>query len=113
VDIPNLKGINYFLIWFFNKELIAKHNLSIMDKNNFSGLFDNLRLLPVFCDYYGVFNFGLFQVKERSFRYFILQFCYKLQRGLNFIFNTLFKNRNINSKYLSSHLLYIGIKNDS
>ena len=113
MDIPNLKGINYFLTWLFNKKLIPKHNLSIMDKNNFSGLFDNLRLVPVFRDYYGIFNFGLFQAKARSFSCFILQFCYKVQRGLNFIFNTLFKNRNITNRYLSSHLLYIGIKNDS
>ncbi|UCC80212.1 MAG: methyltransferase domain-containing protein [Candidatus Zixiibacteriota bacterium] len=108
VSIPNLRGINYLLTRFFDKRLIAMHNLNIMRKSNFANLFDQECLQTLFCDYYGTFWFGLFQTKPASVKNFILAFCFKLQLLLNIIFRVLFRNKGKESSFFSPFLLFVG-----
>ena len=111
VSIPNIRGVNRFLANFFNKDIVKIHNLSIMDAKIFSGLFENDSLKKVFCDYYGIFSSYLFNTPEgSSFSRFLLFFCRAFQRILNPILRILSERVNLNSRFFSPYLLYIGIK---
>ncbi|MGA9771355.1 MAG: glycosyltransferase [Blastocatellia bacterium] len=112
ISIPNLNGINYALGRFFHKELIPLHNLSIMRKQEFISLFDNQGLSPLFCDYYGTFNFGLFNTKRGTFQSLALSCCMKLQLILNIALRLLFKERGAESMSFSPSLMFIGKKTD-
>jgi SAM-dependent methyltransferase len=110
VIIPNLRGINYFLGYVFNKKALLIHNLKIMQKNEFSGLFNPQLLDTKLCKYYGTFDFALFNTKEGSPLRFLLSFCLMCQAFLNVIFPVLFKNKGAESSFFSPYLIYIGTK---
>lgn len=110
VSIPNLRGANYILTWIFNRELISMHNINIMQKRVFSQLFDKERLLTLLCDYYGTFNFLLFNTKKNSPMRFVLSFCHKLQLILNVVFHLMFKDKGAESRLFSPYLIFIGLK---
>jgi O-antigen/teichoic acid export membrane protein/GT2 family glycosyltransferase/2-polyprenyl-3-methyl-5-hydroxy-6-metoxy-1,4-benzoquinol methylase len=110
ISIPNLNGVNYALGRFFHKELIPLHNLSIMRKQEFKGLFDDQGLSPLFCDYYGTFNFGLFNTKRGTFQSLALSCCMKLQLIINIALRLLFKEKGAESMYFSPSLMFIGKK---
>jgi 2-polyprenyl-3-methyl-5-hydroxy-6-metoxy-1,4-benzoquinol methylase len=112
VSIPNLRGINYFLSWFFNKEVIAIHNLDIMEKDRFSKLFQKENLSPLFCDYYGTFDLTLFNTKEHSPMRHLLAISRKLQLGLNVGFRLFLKDRGAENRMISPHLIYIGVNKE-
>ena len=110
VSIPNLRGANYILQWIFNKELLSLHNINIMQKSEFSQIFDKVCLSTLFCDYYGTFNFGLFITKGNSPLRFVLTSCKILQLVLNMVFRLLFRNGGVESRLFSPYLLFIGVK---
>ena len=110
ISVPNLRGLNYLLARAFHKELIAMHNLTIMAKSRFKELFDQNAVSEIFCDYYGTFNFGLFNARENSVRNSILGLCMKAQLLLNFAFRIIFRERGAESAYFSPVLLFVGRK---
>jgi SAM-dependent methyltransferase len=110
VIIPNLRGINYFLGYVFNKEILPMHNMTIMRKEKFCRLFDAEILECKFCEYYGTFDFGLFNTKEGSPLRFLHGFCKMCQAFLNVIFSVLFKNKGAESGFFSPYLIFIGVK---
>jgi SAM-dependent methyltransferase len=110
VAIPNLRGINYGLTWFFWKELLSMHNLSIMKRDAFSKLFDTQALIGLFCDYVGSFSFRLFDARPGSKKGPVLALCCKAQLVLNAILRTLFKAGGLEHRWFSTHLVFIGLK---
>lgn len=110
ISVPNLNGLNYALGQFFHKELIPLHNLHIMQKPAFMKLFDGLGVTPLFCDYYGTFNFGLFNTGQSRTLTLLLGFCLKLQWALNIVLRLLFKDRGAESRAFSPALIFIGVK---
>jgi SAM-dependent methyltransferase len=110
ISIPNLRGINYYLSWILHKEVIAIHNIEIMEKERFKKLFDESRLEPLFCNYYGTFDFTLYNTKENSSLRYALSVCRKLQLGLNAGFRLLFGSGSVEHRYFSPQLLFIGVK---
>ena len=110
IIIPNFRGINYFLQSFFNKEIISMHNLDIMEKQKFLKLFDNEYLKTLYCNYFGTFNFGLFNIKKDFLRNFLQKACDRLQWMLNFIFYFLLRNKGLEHKFFSPYLIFIGKK---
>ena len=110
ISIPNLRGANYSLQWVFNKELLPMHNTHIMEKREFLRLFDQEVLSALFCDYYGIFNFGLFISRSSSPLCFLLICCKILQLMLNVIFHLLFRTKGPESGLFSPYLLFIGVK---
>jgi SAM-dependent methyltransferase len=110
VSVPNLRGLNGSLQRFFDKSLLPIHNLHIMEKSCFSKLFERDDLIPLFCNYYGLFNFNLFIAKKGSIRWFLLAFCKVQQLLLNLVFRLLFGKRGCESKTFSPYLLFIGVK---
>lgn len=110
IIIPNLRGLNYVLGMMFHREVIAIHNLEIMQKDVFSSLFEHQNLRPLFCDYNGVFSFYLFNTKETSPMRHVLKACFHLQLILNAAFHLLFKNKPVESRWSSPSLIFIGVK---
>ncbi len=111
VGIPNFRGVNYALLWFFNREMISMHNIDIMNKQNFSRSFDKKYISPSFCGYFGIFNFSLFGTKNNLKR-FVLIFFNSFQLILNVIFRILFKDKRIENKLFSPYLMFCGMKKD-
>ena len=113
ISIPNLIGFNYLLAHAFNKDVIAIHNLDIMRKPVFRSLFDESQFDPQFCDYYGTFNFGLFNVGDNSLLRALLSVCMKIQVVLNITFRLLFGRAGAESRFFSPALIFIGVKKES
>jgi cyclopropane fatty-acyl-phospholipid synthase-like methyltransferase len=59
VQIPRLTGLNYWVARLFNRDTLAMHNLSIMQKTAFQELFTGLPVQQHVCDYVGVVKLQL------------------------------------------------------
>jgi 2-polyprenyl-3-methyl-5-hydroxy-6-metoxy-1,4-benzoquinol methylase len=110
ISIPNLGGFNRTLQGTFDRRLLAIHNLQIMSKGTFAALFEREGLAPLFCDYLGTLNFGLFVAPKWSAPWFLLSSCKALQVLMNPILRVLFGRRGCESPALSPYLIFIGIK---
>jgi SAM-dependent methyltransferase len=109
VSIPNLRGVNYVLQRFFNKDILPMCNISIMEKDKFAALFDDERLSMQYCGYYGTFNFNLSMAKH-PVRRIVLVCCKVIQLLLNAVFRLLFGKKGLESETFSPYLLFIGVK---
>lgn len=112
IDIPNLRGLNYALTSLFAPRLIAIHNLTIMKMREFRKLFDDARLTPLVCRYYGTFNFDLFSDEARpgvpaQKALALVQYARPV---LNLAFRRLFGDRGADNAWTSPYLIYIGRK---
>jgi SAM-dependent methyltransferase len=66
VSIPNLSGLNYFMVKRFEPELLPLHNLTIMKLDKFKTLFERPSLEPEFCGYKGGLNLLMALVNDES-----------------------------------------------
>jgi glycosyltransferase involved in cell wall biosynthesis/O-antigen/teichoic acid export membrane protein/2-polyprenyl-3-methyl-5-hydroxy-6-metoxy-1,4-benzoquinol methylase len=110
ISIPNLNGLNYALGSLFHKEIIPLHNLTIMEKGEFTKLFDDQGISPLLCRYYGTFNFGLFNARKSFLSELALKLCMKVQLVLNVLLRLLFKGRGVEHSKFSPSLIFIGVK---
>jgi 2-polyprenyl-3-methyl-5-hydroxy-6-metoxy-1,4-benzoquinol methylase len=110
VIIPNIRGINYLFGYLFNKKILPLHNMAIMRKSEFDGLFNTQLLDTKLCNYYGTFDFVIFNTREGSPLRFLLSFCQMCQAVLNVIFPCLFKDKGAESSFFSPYLIYIGVR---
>jgi SAM-dependent methyltransferase len=109
IGIPNLRGLNRAMQYFFERSLLRMHNLGIMEKEKFTQLFDKELLSIEYCGYYGTFNFNLF-IANRPFRKLILNCCKVIQLLLNAVFRLLFGKKGKESKTFSPYLICVGIR---
>lgn len=110
VIVPNLRWINYFLIYVFNRKVPGMCNIKVMQKDEFRQLFSEELLEDKFCDYYGTFDFGVFNTEEDSPLRFLLRFCKMWQAFFNATFPLLFRDKGAESRFFSPYLMYIGTK---
>lgn len=110
LSIPHLEGMNYRLALFFNRAAVAVHNLEIMKLERFLALFSDLPLCARYCDYFGVFDFGLFNTPPADPRRFLLTCGMRIQRLLNLAYYAKYGRRVIRSPRWSPYLLYIGTR---
>ena len=110
IIIPNFRGLNNKLFAFFNPEVLKMHNLEIMKLNNFRKTFSDLGLEEKYCNYYGTFNFGMFNTPQKGVKYWIHRFLIRFQVLLNILFIFVFGNRGCENRYFSPYLIYIGRK---
>jgi SAM-dependent methyltransferase len=108
VSIPNLRGLNYALVRFFHPEVIAIHNLTIMQKDAFAKLFEREDLETVFCDFYGTFSFYVFNAQQHSARRHAMNAAYRVQPLLNLGFRSVFGDHGFETAFCSPYLLYVG-----
>ena len=110
VSIPNLAGVNYHLAKFFDKDLLRLHNLEIMAQEPFRELFEEAPLEPLYCGYYGTFDFYLFYSHAETWRGKVARMCHTLQPAFNYAFRTLLKDKGAETRTFSPSLLFIGRK---
>lgn len=109
IVVPNLTGINKLLVYLFCGEIMKMHNIEIMHINNILEIVRNMKLISIYCNYYGIFNFGLFKT-QNFFRKIILNICNIIQIFMNVLFRYLLKYNFKESKYCSPYILFIGKK---
>jgi SAM-dependent methyltransferase len=110
VTVPNLRGINYWLTWFFQRDFLKVHNLSIMQRSTFARLFERDDLASLYCDYFGAFNVGLSYPKPNSVKEKILTGLRQAQPLLNALYRLAFKPGQAEHRWLSSYLIFVGRK---
>ncbi len=110
VTVPNLRGANYALAQLFDETAIPRHNVKIMRRNVYRGLFERNDLQELFCDYYGTFSFYLFTAGDSMLRKSALKAAYKVQPMLNVAFRTILGARGAESASFSPFLIYVGRK---
>ncbi len=110
ITIPNLRGINYLVLKLFYKELLDIHNLDIMRKAEFAKLFDNEKLTPLFCDYYGTLTLDVTAARKNSPIRFILSAIKKLELITNLILHIVLRGHDLNSRFTSPYLIFVGVK---
>lgn len=108
IMIPNLKGIYYPLLRLLAPDRLAIHNLAIMNKNIFIKLFHGLDAQELFCDYYGLLNFGLLQARG-SWRQALLKMLWRIQLLCN-PFLSFVRHPRLENAITSPYVLYIGRK---
>jgi len=104
-SIPNMNGITGFYQKFFNKKVYDIHIpytkqdiLQAHEKNGYKTLF---------CNYVGTYQFGVVNISGIRNETFIRK-LFSIPGKPLYILNKII---NINSKLLSPHILYIGVKN--
>jgi SAM-dependent methyltransferase len=112
ITVPNYRGINYFLQWMFKREILPLHRLDIMQRKKYCNLFVQKNIIPLHCDYWGTFNFGLFYPSENPVSAFAYRLCAYLQLPLNLAFRILFRDRELKCSFSSPHLIFIGQKKE-
>jgi len=113
VMIPNLRGIYFSWTALFNPDQLPLHNLEIMKKIEFQKLFEDKELTPLYCNYYGTFNFWMFTSRQGSPMRHVIKILLIVQRVLNLMFRLLFRDKGCESAFFSPDLIYIGIKKGS
>ena len=110
ISIPNLRGFNYAMQYFFEHSVLQIHNIGIMEKSEFAKLFDDERLSQQYCGYYGTLNFNLSSAKRRTIGWFMLMLSKIMQLPLNALFRVLLGKRGAESKTFSPYLIFIGVR---
>lgn len=112
ITIPNLRGVNRLLCALFVPHLVPLHNLDIMRLQTFEALFEDPRLEPLLCRYYGSFSFDVIYDgnREDTLRQKIARLLLKTQLPLNLLFRRLFGARGRDSGLTSPYLIYVGRK---
>jgi hypothetical protein len=92
-----------------NVDSLSKHNVSIMNKKSFCELFLKHKMEKIYCDYVGIFSFGLFNTNLK-WKYFLHRLLLLSQRPFDFLLRIFMPANHLKNKYTSPYLLFIGLK---
>jgi SAM-dependent methyltransferase len=103
ISIPNLQGLNWLLCRVSCPDVLAIHNLSIMNRTRWLALFEGMGLTQVYSGYCGVIDLGLMdfgsaRLSDRFFR--------AANKGLRYLPKFL----QVETRMASPRLVYIGRK---
>jgi SAM-dependent methyltransferase len=104
LGVPNFLGINHFFLKRLAPQLLSKHNLAVMDLNNWSFFEKKFNLETIFKGYIGGFQPSNFNRYEKmNVKTFL---ALNLTRILVFIFKKRFTGlRKYNSKFISGYMV--------
>lgn len=111
IGVPNFSGIYKPIQYLLNKEILFKHNLTIMNLEFFKKIDNKFELKNIFTNYIGSFDPTLF-VLNKNIKFHPLQIFF---RCIFFILRRLRKIKyfdNFNNKYYSSYILSIKQKTE-
>ncbi len=109
ISIPNISGINKLLAKLFNIDSYNLHNISIMNRKVFGELFSSNIVDVLYCDYVGIFSFGLFNTNKK-WKFYLYRILLLIQRPFDFVLRLFFKNNILKSRFSSPYILFIGKK---
>lgn len=110
IVIPNLRGLNWALTSFFHREVLAVHNLTIMDQSVFEGLFDGMGLRQLSCGYLGIFTCKLQNTAPNSWKRYLLALACRLELPFEVMFRLVFRRWHPRAWWCSPYLVYVGEK---
>ncbi|MBI5401674.1 methyltransferase domain-containing protein [Candidatus Wolfebacteria bacterium] len=110
IQIPRLKGFNYWKTRFFRPELLPLHNLDIMEEDELRKLCRRPDVEELFCRNYGTLKLRL-PLDKKNFRYYLMKFILLSDYLLNPFLRILFKDRGFETRFFSSAVIFIGRKN--
>jgi len=110
ITIPNFRGGNGLLLRLVDREQLDIHNLDIMAKDTFAGLFVQEGLETLFCGYSGTINLSMFHNHAGGWRNLFAKSLNQLQRGLNLAGFMVLRDRGLESRAFSPYLVFIGRK---
>ena len=109
VVIPNHKGFNGWLLKIMNRELLEKHNVGIMDKAVFRGLFDLPGLSPLYCNHIGTFSLCLWNPSRAFVLRRLVNFLKRLDPCMGCFLRLIYGSKGFETK-LSPWIVFIGKK---
>ena len=107
VNIPNLNGLNRWMVKRFVPELLPIHNLTIMNLPVYRKLFEHPDLEQLYCAYQGGLYLTMGAADETRVPPLILMLLRRSQMILNFL---QLGTGPLNTRWTSPNLLYIGRK---
>ena len=109
ISIPNLQGLNKIFGKALNIDSYNLHNVSIMNLKTFGSLFSDQEVERIFCDYVGLFSFGLFNTNKK-WKYHLHRILLLIQRPFDLLLRVMFPSGHLKSRNSSPYLLFIGRK---
>jgi SAM-dependent methyltransferase len=106
-SIPNLSGINRYMVRRFMPELLPIHNLSLMNLPVYRKLFERPDLEPLACGYQGGVNLLMGAFDENRVPPLLLTLLRRAQLLMNFL---QFFTGPLNTRWSSPNLMFIGRK---
>jgi SAM-dependent methyltransferase len=107
VSIPNLNGLNHFMVEKYVPQLLPLHNLTIMNLPVYRKLFSRSDLEPLYCDFQGGIHLLMGTIDGASTSGPVLKLLRYGQVGMN-LMQAL--TGPLDSRWSSPHLLFIGTK---
>ena len=106
ITIPNLQGLNWLLCKISCPDLLAIHNLSIMNSARWLALFEGMGLTQLHSGYCGVIDLGLVDGSRSKLGDRFLQTL----RVANYFLRRLPEFLRVETRLVSPNLIYIGKK---
>jgi len=109
IQIPRIKGFNYWKFKFFRPDLISLHNLDIMEDTKLAALCNRPNVEKLFCRNYGTFKLRV-PMDKKTFKYYLLT-CLCFGESLSSpLFRLFFRDHGFETKFFSPSIIFIGKK---
>jgi len=108
IEVPNIRYINYLINKLLSKEILSKHNFSIMDLKKLREIILDEEFEEVFVNYYLTSYFQANSESGKLKKYKNIEKIYKI---INFIMNKLSLD-NIPNKFMSPYIIVLAKKKE-
>ncbi len=109
IQIPRLKGFNYFKVKLFNPDLILLHNLNLMEGEALESACAQKGVQKLFCSNYGTFKLRI-HLTKKGVRWHVLKAICGLEYFLNPLLRLIFKDKGFETRLFSPCVMFIGRK---
>lgn len=109
IQIPRFKNFNFWRLKFFRPDLIATHNLEIMNEDVLERLCLLQNVEKIYCGNYGTFKLRL-PMDKKNLKYYLLKTICNLDYILNPFLKLVFKDKGFETNFFSPSVIFIGRK---
>lgn len=109
IQIPRFVGFNWWRIKFFRPDLIAGHNMTIMESEILEKLCSNPKIQKIYCGNYGTYKLRI-PIGVYTPKYYLLNVICLVEYILNPILRLLFGAKGFETKFFSPAVMFIGKK---
>ncbi|MFA6973573.1 MAG: class I SAM-dependent methyltransferase [Parcubacteria group bacterium] len=109
VQIPRLKGFNHLKFKLFRPDLLALHNLKIMEQEELENVCKRDDIEEIFCKNYGTFKMRL-PVAQKNIFWYVFKFISKLEYIISPLFRIIFGQSGFETRLFSPSVIFIGRK---
>lgn len=109
IQIPRFKGFNWWRIKFLRPDLIAGHNMTIMEAETLEKLCTYPDVEKIYCENYGTYKLRM-PIPVYSFKYYLLQIICLIEYVFNPILRIVFGDKGFETNFFSPAVMFIGRK---